>query len=900
MGTASSDLSAQLFLRTDPWLISQPDRAQFESLRRSHKLRPWSSFGRNPVVFREGSKENATVSNSAALPTIDSTFPERLNRMALEPAGRVPRDLQTLFRSGRIGDLSDGALLERFLAARDEAAFESLVGRHGPMVLRVCLATLTDPTDVDDAFQAVFVILFRQGAAIQSRDSVASWLHGVALRVSARAKVDAARRRKHERKAAEREAMTATQPADDSDRAATALHEEVARLPHRYREAVLLYYFEGQTCDEAARRIGRPVGTVKARLARARGLLKQRLARRGIAVPAVLIAAGAEVTAAPAVPPELASATIRSIARNAEIPARVKVLAQGVIGSMQFQMIELVGACCLLVALGVGAVVAARGTLAPRDEVRGTGRDQASTEKPPIVVRRPPEYDAVRLALVRMLPAAVNTVDPYQVTFALIGLAKAQNAVGDRDSALKTFAEADRVAGTVADLHLRRLAVMRAAVARGQIGDSAPARATLERFVREGAALGAEARYNLMQMVIDSLQQAGFKDDARATLDRELAAVDAIDHEGLRDGGIFRLLHSQLGLGDYDGALRQAARYTGQRSNSRAALLQDIMRYLGATDARPSQEVARRALELSRDITYPYPRAQAQADIAAALARAGDIAGGLTLVREIGKDVDKPFQIIRSSELPRALVEVAREQAKAGAGAAATETLGAARSAVLEGTQKNSLSEWVRRIAEAQVDVGDVAGAKISAAAIETDDVEKTLALAALARGEAKTGDRRAANATLREAHAHAQAIRTPRANVIGDNPAANLYRVYRAIALAEAETGDAKAALATVAGHGNNVWRSPLLADIARIQVRLGDATGALATAASIPDATLRAEAYRLIAEHQARSGNAPAALEWATRLEAPAGRAFALIGITEGIVAREPSTPAQGTPKP
>ncbi len=153
-----------------------------------------------------------------------------------------------------------------------------------------------------------------------------------------------------------------------------------------------------------------------------------------------------------------------------------------------------------------------------------------------------------------------------------------------------------------------------------------------------------------------------------------------------------------------------------------------------------------------------------QSDIAAALARAGDIAGGLALVREIGKDVDKPFQIICWSELPRALVEVAREQAKAGALAAAIETLREARSAALERTQKDSLSsDRVRTIAEAQVELGDLAGAKISAAAIETDDVEKALALAALARGQAKAGDRQAASDTLREAHARAQAIRAHR-----------------------------------------------------------------------------------------------------------------------------------------
>jgi RNA polymerase sigma factor (sigma-70 family) len=827
--------------------------------------------------------------------------------MELESAGKVPRDLQTLFRAGRIGDLSDGALLERFLAARDEAAFESLVERHGPMVLRVCLATLADPTDVDDAFQAVFVILFRQGAAIRSRDSVASWLHGVALRVSARTKVEAARRRKHERKAAEGMSMTSTanELVDDPDRAAAALHEEVARLPDRYREAVVLYYFESQTCDEVARRLGRPVGTLKARLARARGLLKERLARRGIAVPAVMIAAGAEggteASAAPAVPPELVRATMRSIGKSAETATRINVLAQGVIGSMRLHTIKLIGTCCLMVALGVGAVIAARAASAPRDEPRGANREKTSSEQPPVVaVSRPPDYDTVRVALEQTLPAAIKAADPYQLTFALIGLAKAQNAAGDRDSALKTLIEADRVAGTVANEHLRRLAVMRTAVARGRIGDSAPARATLERFVREGAGLTAEARYNLMSMVIGFLYQAGFKDDARKALDKELAAVDAIEDEPKRDGGIYRLLSTQLEVDDYDGALLQAARYNGMRSNYCASLLQTTMNFMKATDARPSKEVARRALELSREITYPYPRAMAQADIAAALARVGDIAGALEVVRDIGEEGEMAM-VIRSSELPRALVEIARAQVRFGTRAAAIETLGKARSVALERTPIDTLSsDRIRSIVEAQVELGDVAGAKISAAAIKTDNVEEALALAALARGQAKAGDRQSASETLREAHTHAQAIRTPRANQIGDNPAENAHRVLREIALAEAETGDVKGALATVAGHGPKTWQAPLLADIARIQAGAGDSAGACATAESIPDATLRAEAYRTIASQQARSGEASAALDWANRLEAPAAKGFALIGITEGIVARAQANPVQGTPKP
>ncbi len=107
--------------------------------------------------------------------------------MAIGTAGRVPRHLQALFGSGRTGDLPDGALLERFVATRDEAAFEELVARHGPMVLRVCRSTLADPHEAEDAFQAVFLVLVRRAVSIRSCGSIASWLFGVASRVSARA-----------------------------------------------------------------------------------------------------------------------------------------------------------------------------------------------------------------------------------------------------------------------------------------------------------------------------------------------------------------------------------------------------------------------------------------------------------------------------------------------------------------------------------------------------------------------------------------------------------------------------------------------------------------------------------------------------------------------------------------
>ena len=183
--------------------------------------------------------------------------------------GVVVRGVGALCRAGTFAGMSDGQLLERFLARGGEAgelAFAVLVERHGPMVLRVCRAALGDRHDAEDAFQATFLALVRGAGAIRRRDSVAPWLHGAALRVAACARAAGARRRKHEgRVAARRHDSARDRAADDLG---AVLHEEVGRLPARYRAAVLLCDLEGLSIAEAARHLGCPVGTVKSRVAR--------------------------------------------------------------------------------------------------------------------------------------------------------------------------------------------------------------------------------------------------------------------------------------------------------------------------------------------------------------------------------------------------------------------------------------------------------------------------------------------------------------------------------------------------------------------------------------------------------------------------------------------------------
>jgi RNA polymerase sigma factor (sigma-70 family) len=210
--------------------------------------------------------------------------------MARVPPGTALRQIHCLFNEGTVAGLSDAQLLERFASRRDGVAFEAMVHRHGPMVLAVCRGILKDPNDAQDAFQATFLVLVRKAGSLWAvKGSLGSWLYRVAHRIAIQANAGAARRREVERRAGEMADPSSADRGAGSD-ILPALHEEIGRLPEKYRSPIVLCHLEQMTHEEAARHLGWTVGMVRGRVAKARELLRARLSRRGVALSGGLLA----------------------------------------------------------------------------------------------------------------------------------------------------------------------------------------------------------------------------------------------------------------------------------------------------------------------------------------------------------------------------------------------------------------------------------------------------------------------------------------------------------------------------------------------------------------------------------------------------------------------------------
>jgi RNA polymerase sigma factor (sigma-70 family) len=322
------------------------------------------------------------------------------------------RRLRGSLAAAQPGGLSDAALLDRWLALRDEAAFEVLLWRHGPMVLGVCRRVLGNDADVEDAFQAAFLLLVRKAAAIRRRESVAAWLYQVAYRVALRA-----RERSGARSARETCGVDALAAAEGAgwDDMRPVLDDEIRRLPAKYRTPFIRCYLEGCTNEEAAAELGCPVGTIHSRLAWARERLRSRLTRRGVTLTMAGLTVLLTQNVAPAgVPAVLADTTLHAAfayaansATAAGVSAGAVALTKGVLRSMFLEKLRLGAAVvlALVVCGGAGglAFFSAAGAAHPP---RGGERTPSPTSAP-----------------VPQQPAAPRTIKvPSEVEGKLLGL----------------------------------------------------------------------------------------------------------------------------------------------------------------------------------------------------------------------------------------------------------------------------------------------------------------------------------------------------------------------------------------------------------------------------------------------------------------------------------------------
>jgi RNA polymerase sigma factor (sigma-70 family) len=262
---------------------------------------------------------------------------------------------------------SDAELLRRFVRDGDAPAFELVLRRHAGTVWTACRRILPE-ADAEDAFQAAFLVLVRKAGAVRGA-SAGGWLHRVA--------VTAALKRKARGRTVAGAVEAATSAPDPLERAelAAAVHEELARLPDRYRLPVVLCDLEGETQPAAAARLGWPVGSVAGRLSRARALLRDRLTRRGFAPAGSVL-----VLPLVAVPNRVVTAAVATTTGAAAPPLPVSILATGVLSAMRTAKLKLAATAVAVVgvigAAGFGAYTAVAQPL-PQP------KDAGKTEPPP-------------------------------------------------------------------------------------------------------------------------------------------------------------------------------------------------------------------------------------------------------------------------------------------------------------------------------------------------------------------------------------------------------------------------------------------------------------------------------------------------------------------------------------
>jgi RNA polymerase sigma factor (sigma-70 family) len=359
--------------------------------------------------------------------------------MATKPLREVIRYLHGAVGCGG-AEPSDSELLTRFTDYREPAALEALVRRHQQLVMNVCRRLLGPGADADDAFQATFFVLARKARSIRKQGSIASWLHGVAHRLSRQLLGKMSTRRRCEAKW--RSAAPSLLASDDPAHLASmrelgaVLDDELGRLPTVCRAALIACHLEGLSNVEAAHRLGVPASTLKSRLRRGRELLRQRLGRRGVGLSMVALTVALGEQSRAGASPTLLQVTVQALLSiastgTAPVATRAGALAIQALRTTPSVKVRLALLAVLALALaGLGAAFSNSMPSAPAPTDRlSAGQDAALPEHgktqirldrlgdplPPSAIMR---LGTARLRQARGVEAVAFTPDGQQVVSA--------------------------------------------------------------------------------------------------------------------------------------------------------------------------------------------------------------------------------------------------------------------------------------------------------------------------------------------------------------------------------------------------------------------------------------------------------------------------------------------------
>ncbi|MBQ7850159.1 MAG: sigma-70 family RNA polymerase sigma factor [Clostridia bacterium] len=154
-----------------------------------------------------------------------------------------------------------------------EEQLNQLISQYHTSMLKLCCMLLRDPVAAEDAVQETFLKAYRGIVSFRGQSSAKTWMTAIALNVCRDMRKSAWAR--HVEKRVTPEELPIAAPAQDED--ALALGQAIQNLPDKYREAVLLYYYQDMTMQETAKLLKTTPSNIAKRLDRARTMLRKEL-----------------------------------------------------------------------------------------------------------------------------------------------------------------------------------------------------------------------------------------------------------------------------------------------------------------------------------------------------------------------------------------------------------------------------------------------------------------------------------------------------------------------------------------------------------------------------------------------------------------------------------------------